>query len=165
MVFATRPGLGLAPVLIATLWLSGCGQQVFRNPVGPYNRPSPSPQVIVATRGCGNGETPAPDALTFPRTQMIRQGTDLDRVADDLSGAVPGGNLAADSDRALVDAQQVEQAVQASNLCPAVRGPLVSRLDALTVADQALVNAAPGDAGAALDRSRAAAASVQDFLK
>jgi hypothetical protein len=167
--FPCWPGrLGPLVFLVsAPLWLAACGQaQEFRAPIGPYNSPSPSPQVIVASRGCGGGQPVAADALVYPRTELIRQGTDLQRVADDISGAVPGGDPTKDTGLALGDAQQVEQAVAASNLCAAVRDPLVSRLHALVVADQALVDsAAGGGTAAALDHSRAALQDLQTFLQ
>jgi hypothetical protein len=139
------------------LGLAACND-TYGFPQGPFASPPVNAPEAVAQRGCGATSTPSPPDLRFMQTSTIRQGTDLQRVADDLDGRVPGGNLQVDTALAAHDAQALEDLIATSGLCPAVRGPLAARAAALAQADLELEVAgrAGQDAAAALARARAA---------
>ncbi|HEV3232738.1 MAG TPA: hypothetical protein VG245_10860 [Candidatus Dormibacteraeota bacterium] len=138
--------------------MAACGEGTYSAPSGPFASPGPSAPAAVAARGCGAGSTPGPADVQFAQTAVIRQGTELRRVADDLSGAVPGGDLAGDTQLALHDAQALRDLFAASNLCAAVRAPLAAKAATLAGADTDLVAAghSGGDVTAALAKAQAA---------
>jgi hypothetical protein len=89
----------------------------------------------------------------FMRIQLIRQGTDLGRISDDLTGAVPGGNFTVDSGLAKRDIDDLKKLVDESNLCPPLKGKLSAAVQDLVDADATLVGTGggPGAAGALQD--------------
>ncbi|MEA2645431.1 MAG: hypothetical protein QOE92_514, partial [Chloroflexota bacterium] len=82
------------------------------------------------------------------RVLLIRQGTDLGRVSDDLTGAVPGGNFPVDSGLAKRDAEELKAQIETSALCEPFKSRLVAAAVELVTADTALVDS-QGSAGAA----------------
>ena len=83
---------------IAAVLIAACGSTSDQPPNGPYASPRQSPPQVVLSRVC-DAQTPAnKNADTqFMQILLIRQGTDLGRVSDDLTGAVPGGNFPVDA--------------------------------------------------------------------
>jgi len=154
LIAPARPRLrGLLLVPLLGLVTCGPGEKA---PTGPFATPSASTVTRVAQRTCA---TPGPSRqqdLQFISIQLIRQGTDLDRVGDDISGAVPGGNVSADAQRALHDAQQIDSSLKASILCQPLKDQLGPKARDLVAADSALVNAAGagGDTTSALNQAR-----------
>lgn len=70
-------------------------------------------------RGCANAAHQGPEAtdVSFMHSSLLRQQAQLQRVADDLTGAVPGGNLANDAPLAQGNARQITDLVTRSTLC------------------------------------------------
>ena len=145
-------------LLLAASALLGCGQQAIRPPSGPQATPSPDRATAVIQRSCAT--TPKADILardvTFMQNVLLRQQAQLQRVADDISGAVPGGNLANDTQLAQANARQLVDLVLLSTLCSPFKGRLLAAARELAAADDALVQAASGgDAGAAVQAAQA----------
>lgn len=107
-------------------------------------------------RGCANAAHQGPEAtdVSFMHSSLLRQQAQLQRVADDLTGAVPGGNLANDAPLAQGNARQITDLVTRSTLCSPFREQLAAAAKNLASADDALVSA--GDVQAALTNSQAA---------
>jgi hypothetical protein len=150
--------MALVGLLLA---LAGCGAQTPPTaPRGPGASASPAPAQAVINRGCAG--TPQPDAgaidTRFLQSSMLRQEADLQRVADDLSGAVPGGDLPTDTRLAQENARQLVDLVNRSTLCSPFREKLGTAAAALSGADDALVQAGDGGVDPAL---RAAMAKFQ----
>ena len=148
-----RWSLALLPLL---LLLAACGD-TFGAPSGPFASPQPRAPQDVAARGCGAGSTPGAGDVELVRTAAIRQGTELQRVADDLSGAVPGGNLRTDTALAVANAQALRILIGGSNLCLAVRQRLLPQADGLAGVDGEMEAAARsgGDVKGSLAKARA----------
>jgi hypothetical protein len=146
--------------------LTACGQATDKPPTGPYATPEKSAPQAVALRGCVADHPASATELDLLRTQLIRQGTDLQRVDDDLTGAVPGGDLPIDTDLALKQAQQMIEMVTTSSVCPALKDPVATRLRALLAADAQVYQSARqgGDVAGALATARAAFADLQAYL-
>jgi hypothetical protein len=133
---------------LAVVLIAACGSTSEQAPNGPYASPRQSPPQQVISRVC-DAQTPAnKNADTqFMQILLIRQGTDLGRVSDDLTGAVPGGNFPVDSQLALRDATDLKSQVETSRLCEPLKSTISKALQELIDADQALVSSG-GSAGA-----------------
>jgi hypothetical protein len=149
--------MGAALLLI----VAACGEKAVdtrTNP--PYASPALSPPAAVASRSCDSVNAgSSPNGVEAARVLIIRQGADLQRVSDTLSGAVPGGNFKVDAGLALRDATDLHDGLAASNLCEPAKSAMAGKAQALKDADQALV-ATGGGAGAA-----AALQAAQDAYK
>jgi hypothetical protein len=137
---------------LLTVALAACGSSTITQDKGPFASPPVSPPARVLNRVCNAQNAADKTADTqFMRILMIRQGTDLGRVSDDLTGAVPGGNFPVDSNLALRDSTALKQLVDSSRLCEPLKTTLSKATQDLIDSDQALVNSAGGpDAAAAL---------------
>ena len=94
--------------------------------------------------------------VTFMQSSLLRQEAQLQRVADDISGAVPGGNLANDTQLAQVNARQLVDLVSQSTLCSPFKEKLLTAAKELSAADDALVQAvSAGDVAGALQVAQA----------
>ena len=148
----------LLPGLLVAGLLAACGSVLSPNPPdGPYASPPPTPPVAVIRHGCarvGTGNNPSPD-VTFVKLALTRQGTDLDRIRDDLSGAVPGGDFAVDTGILRRDADGLKQQIETSTLCEPLRDNLDKQAGVLLDADVALAGTGGGEgAAAALQKAR-----------
>ena len=144
-------------VVLAVAGLAACGQQAIRAPSGPQAAPSPDPATAVMHRACST--TPKSDIqsrdVTFMQSAMLRQEAQLQRVADDVSGAVPGGNLPVDTDLARANARQLADLVAQSTLCSPFKEKLVAASKELATVDEALpAAAAGGDIAASLQAAQ-----------
>jgi len=133
-------------LVLALAGLAACGQQVIRAPTGPQAAPSPDPATAVMHRACSTAPKSDIQArdVTFMQSAMLRQGAQLQRVADDLSGAVPGGNLSVDTDLARSNARELADLVAKSTLCSPFKEKLVVASKDLATADDTLVSATGG---------------------
>jgi hypothetical protein len=159
---ATRPRLGfrLPAVGALVLLVAACGDQAV-NPTTkpPYASPALSAPAAVASRSCDAVRANSlPSGIEAAQVLVIRQGTDLQRVSDTLTGAVPGGDFRVDAGLAFKDAGDLRDGLAASNLCEPARSALVAKAQVLKDADQFLVSTG-GGAGAA-----AALQAAQDAL-
>lgn len=147
----------LAGALGVLAVLAACGGPPgAADPKGPFASPTPAPAQLVINRGCANAAHEGPEAtdVSFMQSALLRQQSELQRVADDLSGAVPGGNLAADAPLAQANARQLVDLVSRSTLCSPFREQLAAAAKSLLSADDALVGS--GDTPGALRTSQAA---------
>lgn len=144
--------------------LTACTNPVPGNPNGPYAKASPGPAQAVINRGCANAAHEGPETtdVGFVKSSLLRQQAQLQRVADDLSGAVPGGDLPTDTGLAQANAKVIVDLVGKSTLCSPFREKLLDAARALVAADDSLVAGAGTDtlqrAQAALDNLNAIAA-------
>ncbi len=149
---ATNPrlGFGLLCGFALCIGLAACGDtsgNVSTNP--PYASPQAGPVDSVLARSCQKVKAgKAPNGLADVKVALIRQGTDLQRIRDDLSGAVPGGDFGVDVDLVVTNAQDVQARIKTSNLCNPPRSQLNDKAAALKDADVAL-KATGGGSGAA----------------
>jgi hypothetical protein len=149
--------------VLTGLMLTACGDSQPGAVVGPGASPEPPAAMRVLQRTCKEaGANVDKAAIEFARTSMIRQGTDLQRVADDIKGTVPGGNLAEDAKRAQVEAQALVDRLAYSNICQPLRDNLNNKAHELLVADTALAQAAAqgGDVATALATGQTAYAAL-----
>jgi hypothetical protein len=144
--------------------LTACANPPPANPNGPYAAASPGPAQAVINRGCANAAHEGPEAtdVGFVKSSLLRQQAQLQRVADDLTGAVPGGNLPTDAGLAQANAKVIVDLVGKSTLCSPFREKLLDAARALAAADDSLVAGSATDtlqrAQAALDNLNAIAA-------
>jgi hypothetical protein len=126
--------------------------------VGPGATPQPTAPVQVVLNGCKQVKGLEKGDITFMKSQIVRQQTDLQRVDDDITGAVPGGDLTGDTKLAESEAKLLADRINSSTLCAKVRGALLNKANALANADTALVVAvgSSGDVAGALKASQAA---------
>ena len=167
----TRPGgrTWWPCALLVSVGLAGCGTAAAPGtPTGPYASFSPSPQVQVANRACtGVSPAPSPDLL-YLSNPLIRQETSLQRVSDDLAGAIPGGNISTDT-RLVADSADAIKAVvtpTTTTFCEPIRSHLLAKLTTLVDADHALAAAGSNGGGVAgaLGTARAAYDALKAFV-
>jgi len=144
--------------VLAALVLTACGPAAIQDPSGPRASPTPDAATAVMRRACST--TPRSDAqardVTFMQSSLLRQETQLQRVFDDLSGAVPGGNLAADVRLPQANAKDLVTLVEQSTLCSPFKEKLLAATRDLATADNALATAAGGgDVGGAVQSAQA----------
>ena len=148
---ATKLRRQIAPMIgaVLTVVLAACGSTTIAPNNGPYASPPKSPPDRVLSRVC-NAQTSADKTADtqFMAILMIRQGTDLGRVGDDLTGAVPGGNFPVDANLALRDATDLKTLVDSSRLCEPLKSRLSKAVQDLIDSDQALVNSGGGSGAA-----------------
>ena len=158
---------GLFAGVALVLGLAACDNPVVDTSVHPpYASPNQSPPAAVASRSCDKVKKGSDTVgIDNAKVELIRQGTDLQRISDDLTGAVPGGNFAVDSKLALRDATDLQNRLATSNLCDPLRSQLVAKAKLLKDADAGLV-ATQGDAGAAsaLQAAQAAYKALSDVV-
>jgi hypothetical protein len=132
------------------LGLAACGDTASNSSTNPpYASPGQSPGDAVLSRSCDTVKAgKAPSGLADAKVSLIRQGTDLQRISDDLSGSVPGGNFGVDVDLVVTNAQDVVTRIKTSNLCDPPKASLVDKANALKDADVNL-KATGGGPGAA----------------
>ena len=151
-------GRGAAALALALL-VGACGSSVA-SPSGPYASPKPSGAQAVIARGCADSrEGPEATDVAFVQDALPRQQADLQRVSDDISGAVPGGNLQTDTGLAATNAHELVDLVSRSTLCSPFREDLLKAAKDLSAADDAL-SSSGGDAGA-LATAQAAFAALK----
>ncbi|MFN2463223.1 MAG: hypothetical protein ABR573_04875 [Candidatus Dormibacteria bacterium] len=93
--------------------------------------------------------------LGFMQSSILRQDAQLQRVADDLSGAVPGGNLPFDVNLAQFNARDLTDLVSRSTLCSPLKEKLLTAAKQLQTADEDLAQVASGgDVAASLETAR-----------
>lgn len=143
--------------------LSACSNSIPGNPKGPYASPSPGPAQAVINRGCANGSHEGPEAadVGFVKSSLIRQDAALQRVSDDITGAVPGGNLPVDTALARANAQDIVDLVTRSTLCSPFKEKLAAAAKTLATADGALAQSAGDPAQPALNQARTAFQALQ----
>jgi hypothetical protein len=116
---------------------------------GPFASPPQSPPSRVLSRVCNAQTTADKTADTeFMTILLIREGTQLGRVSDDLTGAVPGGNFPVDAELANKTSQDLQTLVDESRLCEPLKSRLSTAVKALVDADQTLVNSGGGPTAA-----------------
>ena len=166
---ATKPRLGFGllagfALCVGVAACGGTGNNSSTNP--PYASPQMSPGDAVLARSCDKVKAgKAPDGLADVKVSLIRQGTDLQRISDDLTGAVPGGNFGVDVDLLVPNAQDVQTRIKTSNLCDPPKSQLADKAAALKDADVALKATGGGsDAAAALQAAQSAYNALNDLL-
>jgi hypothetical protein len=148
---ATRPrlGLGLLAGIALCAGVAACGDTAGTSPNPPYASPQLSAGDAVLARSCEKVKAgKAPAGLADAKVSLIRQGTDFQRISDDLTGAVPGGNFGVDVDLLVANAKDVQTRIKTSNLCQPAKAQLADKAAALKDADEAL-KASGGGSGAA----------------
>ena len=144
--------------------MAACGGPADSSPRGPFASPTPAPAQRVINQGCANAAHEGPEAtdIGFMQSSLLRQEADLQRVSDDVTGAVPGGNLGTDTPLAQANAKQLVTLVTASTLCSPFREDLATAARALAAKDDALVAAVSGgDVASALADAQAAFAALK----
>jgi hypothetical protein len=153
---------------VLLLVVTACGDKApnpTTNP--PYASPGLSAPAAVASRSCDTVKAgTAPSGLDAAKVLVLRQGADLQRVSDTLTGAVPGGNFSVDAGLVARDATDLLGVLAGSNLCEPAKSALVGKAQALRDADQALVATAGGAAAAAaLQASQDAYRALSDLVQ
>jgi hypothetical protein len=147
--------------------VAACGETANNSSTRPpYASPPMSPRDAVLARSCEQVKAgKAPNGLADTKVALIRQGTDLQRISDDLTGAVPGGNLAVDVDHLISNIQDVQTQIKTSNLCEPAKSQLLEKAAALKDADVGLKATGGGaDAAAALQGAQNAYNAINDLL-
>jgi hypothetical protein len=123
--------------------LAACVNPLPGGPSGPYASPTPAPAQRVILRGCNNASHEGPEAtdVGFVTSSLLRQESDLQRVADDISGAVPGGDPPNDARLAQTNAHSIVDLINRSTLCSPFREKLAAAARDLAAADDALAGA------------------------
>jgi hypothetical protein len=146
-------------LVVVILLLAGCDSGGAA-PSGPYASPGPSAPQAVVEHGCASLKAPPSPDVSFARDLLIRQGTLLARVADDLGGTVPGGDLRVDTELTVANARGIADAFQSSTLCADLKDKLVAKsrvlFDADTKLAQVAATAVPSDVPAVLSHARVA---------
>lgn len=153
----------------AVIGLAACGDPAISAPSGPRASVAPDGATAVLRRSCAaatKADIQARD-VTFMQSAMLRQEAQLQRVADDLTGAVPNGNIPTDTQLADSNARQIVDLVEKSNLCTLFREKLLAAAQGLATADDTLAASSAGsDVAAALqaaqDRLQAVKAIIQN---
>src|SRR5258708_20666088 len=161
-----RLGSSLLAGLALTAGLAACGDTVNTSTNPPYASPPVSAGDAVIARGCEAVKAgKVPSGLATLSVALVRQGTDLQRISDDLTGAVPGGNFGVDVELVVTNAQDVQTRISGSNVCQPVKAQLMAKASALKDADAAL-KATGGGAGAsdALQASQTALKALTDLF-
>ena len=142
-----RLGSRLLASLALSAGLAACGDAVNTSTNPPYASPRVSAGDAVIARGCEAVKAgKVPSGLANLQVSLVRQGTDLQRISDDLSSAVPGGNFGVDVELVVTNAQDILARISGSNICQPVKGQLMARASTLKNADAAL-KATGGGAG------------------
>src|SRR5258708_13659072 len=125
-----RLGSSLLAGLALTAGLAACGDTVNTSTNPPYASPPVSAGDAVIGRGCEAVKAgKVPSGLATLSVALVRQGTDLQPVSDDLTGAVPGGNFGVDVELVVTNAQDVQTRISGSNASqPAKTPPLAKAL-------------------------------------
>ena len=166
---ATNPhlGFGLLAGIALCIGVAGCGDSGNNSSTNPpYASPQPSAGAAVLSRSCDTVKAgKVPGSLADVKVSLIRQGTDLQRISDDLTGAVPGGNFGVDVDLVVTNAQDVQTRIKTSNLCDPPKALLADKAAALNDADVALKATGGGSgAAAALQAAQSAYKALNDLL-
>jgi hypothetical protein len=159
-----RPVLALA---ILSMSLVACGDsQVKSSPNPPYASPEQSAPAAIASRGCEKVKAgQAPNGTVTVKIQLIKPGTDLQRVSDDLAGKVPGGNITVDADIASRDADAFNTWLTSAALCETLRSQLIQKAAPMKDAYAALAAAAAGPGvAAALQAAQSAHKAMSDLV-
>ena len=160
----TRTRIRFTAVLGLLAVLAACAGPADSGPKGPFASPTPAPAQRVINQGCANAAHEGPEAtdIGFMQSALLRQEADLQRVSDDVTGAVPGGDLATDAPLAQANAKQVVDLVTNSTLCSPFREDLATAARGLAAKDDALAAAAGGgDVATALQDAQAALAALK----
>jgi hypothetical protein len=153
--------------LAVCLGVAACGDSGNGNsPNPPYASPQLSAGDAVLARSCEKVKAgQAPNGLADVKVSLIRQGTDLQRISDDLTGAVPGGNFGVDVDLLVANAQDVQARIKKSNLCDPARSQLADKTASLLGADIALKATGGGStAASALQTAQNAYNALNNLL-
>src|SRR5579864_1044243 len=127
-----RLGVCLLACLALSAGLAACGDSVDTSTNPPYASPRVSSGDAVIARSCEAVKAgKVPNGLANLQVSLVRQGTDLQRISDDLSGAVPGGNFGVDVDLVVTNAQDIQARISGSNVCQPVKAQLMAKAAAL----------------------------------
>src|SRR5258708_2497560 len=131
-----RVGTCLFAGLALTAGLAACGDTIASSTSPPYASPRVSSRDAVIARSCEAVKAgKVPSGLATLEGSLVRQGTDLQRISDDVSGAVPGGNFGVDVELVVANAQDILARISGSNVCEPVKAQLMARASALKGAD------------------------------
>jgi hypothetical protein len=148
--------------------IAGCADKAVDTTTNPpFASPALSPPAAIASRSCEAVKAgSAASGIEAAKVLIIRQGANLQRVGDTLSGSVPGGDFKVDAGLADRNSKDLLDILATSNLCEPTKSALVAKAQALVDADQALV-ATGGGAGApeALQASLAAYKDLGDLVQ
>ncbi|GAC1580099.1 MAG: hypothetical protein NVS3B24_14750 [Candidatus Dormibacteria bacterium] len=163
-VLARRRRARSGALLAVAVALTACGPAAIKAPTGPGASATPDAATAVMRRACST--VPRSDAqardVTFIQSSLLRQESQLQRVADDLSGAVPGGNLGTDTQLPQANAKDLVSLVEQSTLCSPYKEKLLAAARDLATADDALARAAGGgDVGGAVQSAQAMLRSLR----
>jgi hypothetical protein len=166
---ATKPrlGFGLLAGLALCVGMVACGDSANNSSTNPpYASPQQSAPDAVLSRSCETVKSgKVPSGIADAKVALVRQGTQLQRISDDLTGAVPGGNFGVDVDLVVSNAQDVQARIKTSNLCDPLKSQLVDKAAALKDADVNLKATGGGaTAGAALQASQDAYNTLNNLL-
>src|SRR5258708_9826338 len=93
-----RLGSSLLAGLALTAGLAACGDTVNTSTNPPYASPPVSAGDAVIARGCEAVKAgKVPSGLATLSVALVRHGTDLQRVSDDLTRPVPAGTFGLDA--------------------------------------------------------------------
>ena len=161
-----RLGFSLLAGFALCVGVAACGTANNSSTNPPYASPQISPGDAVLAHSCDKVKAgKAPDGLADVKVSLIRQGTDLQRISDDLTGAVPGGNFGVDVELVVTNAQDVQTRIKTSNLCDPPKSQLANKAAALKDADVALKATGGGSAAAAaLQAAQSAYNALNDLL-
>lgn len=144
-----RPVAGVLVGLALASGLTACGDAINTSTNPPYASPPVSAGDAVIARSCEAVKAgKVPSGLANLHVSLVRQGTDLQRISDDLTGAVPGGDFGVDIELVVTNAQDVVGRITGSNVCQPAKAQLLAKATALKDADAAL-KATGGGTGAA----------------
>lgn len=158
-----------AVLVVAALGgLVACGQQVIQPPHGPQASAAPDRATAVINRTCAR--TPRSDIqaldVTFMHSSLLRQEAQLQRVSDDLTGAVPAGNIPTDTQLADANGRQLVDLVGQSTLCSPFKEKLVAASRELAAADDELAQSAGGgDVAGALQTAQDKFQALKDITQ
>jgi hypothetical protein len=148
--------------------IAGCADKAVDTTTNPpYASPALSPPAAIASQSCDRVKAgSSPSGIEAAKVLIIRQGANLQRVSDTLSGAIPGGDFKVDAGLALHNARDLRDILSTSNLCEPTKSALVARAQAMVDADQALVATAGGASAAeALQASLAVYKDLADRVQ
>ena len=161
-----RLGRCLLAGLALTSGLAACGDTISSTSNPPYASPRVSAGDAVIARGCEAVKAgKVPNGLANLQVVLVRQGTDLQRIGDDLTGAVPGGNFGVDVELVVTNAQDVQARISGSSVCQPAKARLLAKASALKDADAALKATGGGSSAAdALVASQNALKALTDLF-
>src|SRR5258708_40173175 len=127
-----RLGRCLLAGLALTAGLAACGDTISSTSNPPYASPRVSAGDAAIARGCEAVKAgKVPNGLANLQVVLVRHGTDLQRIGDDLTGAVPGGNFGVDVELVVTNAQDVQARISGSCVCQPAKPRLLAKPSSL----------------------------------